>query len=790
MEKQIRCEIVHFLCHQFNQNKKTKKMRKIVLSLMMMLLMSASSFAQFAYIPQYWEGNLNYTDLTDPSNYTFVGITEKRINASDFSSDGSFIYAISADSLFSIDTADASSTFLDTLSLPNAIAIWTGMAMDPTTGTMYVAWTDGAVSKYYTLDVSTYDRTYIGSNSYGNGVVGIAFDDDGQMYAIYLGNLFYKIDKTNANGTFVSNLIAVPTSGSYHGLDYCSENQTMYMTTYNSTTMNNELQTIDLTSGVNTLVGNLVERGGTLAVKNRFEIDFSADNTDICEGSSVNFTDESIGAVTSWYWTFEGGNPATSTEQNPTVTYNNYGIYDVTLKITSVSDTLEMTKTDYITVNNFPLNQPDQPEGSTETCSNNDYDYTTHAVEGIATYEWAVTPQEAGVISGDDTVATFTASTGWSGEYYIKVRANNSCSTSSWSDSLLATMSKTPDQYEIFGGGGYCEGGQGSEIKLNGSETGVDYELYFDGISTGNIVSGTGDTISFGFITDLGYFTAVGFTTNCQDDMLGEVSVFLTPAPGTPGTPNGPDSVCNHDTTTYTTTGASNADTLIWNLDPGNAGTIEYVDSITVSVEWNNSFTGTANLTIHGQNECGDGPSSDALEITVIASPEPEVTGSSEVCVDETDDYSTIDNPGNSYNWYVEGGIIIEGSGTHEITVQWENPGNGLVVVTEGNGTCLTTSDTLYVVIDVCNSIEEVNGNNFSIFPNPVKNQLSVKIPAGFAGKIKIMDLLGKTSFISKEINMGSSLVNFNTGNLKSGVYYLQIHSVTGDVYIKKFIKE
>ncbi|NIM15164.1 MAG: PKD domain-containing protein [Candidatus Aminicenantes bacterium] len=78
--------------------------------------------------------------------------------------------------------------------------------------------------------------------------------------------------------------------------------------------------------------------------------DFTASSTTIEEGQSVNFTDTSINNPTSWSWTFEGGTPATSTAQNPTVTYNTAGTYDVSLTATNSLGSDTETKIDYITV--------------------------------------------------------------------------------------------------------------------------------------------------------------------------------------------------------------------------------------------------------------------------------------------------------------------------------------------------------------------------------------------------------------------------------------------------------
>lgn len=78
--------------------------------------------------------------------------------------------------------------------------------------------------------------------------------------------------------------------------------------------------------------------------------DFIADITSIVEGESVNFTDLSTGGVTTWNWTFEGGTPAFSGLQNPTVVYYTEGVYDVTLAVSNGINSNTAVKQDYITV--------------------------------------------------------------------------------------------------------------------------------------------------------------------------------------------------------------------------------------------------------------------------------------------------------------------------------------------------------------------------------------------------------------------------------------------------------
>lgn len=60
---------------------------------------------------------------------------------------------------------------------------------------------------------------------------------------------------------------------------------------------------------------------------------FIASDTLIAIGSRVDFTDISTNEPTSWYWSFEGGTPASSIAQNGGTRYNAVGTFDVTLTV-------------------------------------------------------------------------------------------------------------------------------------------------------------------------------------------------------------------------------------------------------------------------------------------------------------------------------------------------------------------------------------------------------------------------------------------------------------------------
>ncbi|UCH95750.1 MAG: agmatine deiminase family protein [Candidatus Aminicenantes bacterium] len=80
------------------------------------------------------------------------------------------------------------------------------------------------------------------------------------------------------------------------------------------------------------------------------DADFTADKTTIFEGESIQFTDQSTNNPTSWSWSFPGGTPSGSLDQNPIVTYYEEGTYTVTLTAYNAAGSDTETKVDYITV--------------------------------------------------------------------------------------------------------------------------------------------------------------------------------------------------------------------------------------------------------------------------------------------------------------------------------------------------------------------------------------------------------------------------------------------------------
>jgi PKD repeat protein/subtilisin-like proprotein convertase family protein len=80
------------------------------------------------------------------------------------------------------------------------------------------------------------------------------------------------------------------------------------------------------------------------------QADFIFSTNEGCAPIVVNFADQSVGEPGTWYWEFPGGDPATSTLENPIVTYNAPGTYSATLVFDNVFGQSTLTQTGIITV--------------------------------------------------------------------------------------------------------------------------------------------------------------------------------------------------------------------------------------------------------------------------------------------------------------------------------------------------------------------------------------------------------------------------------------------------------
>ncbi len=127
-----------------------------------------------------------------------------------------------------------------------------------------------------------------------------------------------------------------------------------------------------------------------------------ASTTVACIGGEVQFFDASTGGPSSWNWSFEGGDPESSNEKNPVVSYENPGTYDVSLEVTNVLGTDFITVEDYISVTSLSFGnlalEFDGIDDYVEVTNESAFDFT----DGITLEAWikpALLSGTQGVIS-------------------------------------------------------------------------------------------------------------------------------------------------------------------------------------------------------------------------------------------------------------------------------------------------------------------------------------------------------------------------------------------------------
>jgi PKD repeat protein len=166
--------------------------------------------------------------------------------------------------------------------------------------------------------------------------------------------------------------------------------------------------------------------------------DFFASSNKICQEQSIQFTDQSNGNVTGWNWTFEGGTPDASTEENPSVFYENPGKFDVSLTITDGTNSSTLLKENFIRVDDDPV-VPDQPVGPTDVITSQTlFTFYETSSENADSYIWELNPPDVGLIISGDTITQVKVYWSQASSYsaQLKVKAVNACGESEFSEPL------------------------------------------------------------------------------------------------------------------------------------------------------------------------------------------------------------------------------------------------------------------------------------------------------------------------------------------------------------------
>ncbi len=305
--------------------------------------------------------------------------------------------------------------------------------------------------------------------------------------------------------------------------------------------------------------------------------------------------------------------------------------------------------------------------------------------------------------------------------------------------------------------------------------------------------------------------------------------ITVNSVPSIAATPTGTTSLCpNPANTNYTTNGATNATSYVWSISPSGAGTINGTGTTSI-VDWNNTYTGTASISVYGVNNCGIGTWSNALSVTINSlPPQPIITVNGSIL---TSTAASI------YQWYYNGNIIT--GATSQSYTATQN-GSYYVVVTNSSGCSNTSAAYSYnttsalpfvpelystagdyfvngnfalewsigeSIIEtntgtnntitqgfhqnryVITSINEIADDNYSItvYPNPTSDNITIDflIKNTETLKLKLIDAQGKL-LINDKIKSEEKTKTLNLQNISKGIYLLNFYNVHGKL-IKSF---
>jgi len=253
-------------------------------------------------------------------------------------------------------------------------------------------------------------------------------------------------------------------------------------------------------------------------------------------------------------------------------------------------------------------------------------------------YTWTVN----GTVDNSTTGSTLTLSPTTNPTVVsVSLSSSSGCLANAQGSTLSnsITVNNNPSNFIVNGGGGYCSGGNGVNITLSGSETGVTYTLLRGGVSTGTTTTGTGSGLTFPNITTIGTYTiSASNASGCSATMGSSANVSINANPSITATTSLNTIYLGGGTANLGVTTSNAGLTYSWSVSGGNNGQLSSTNTaspvFTPASAGNYTFT----LTATNASNC---QATSTVNITVNAAPTITINPVS-VCQGSTFDLSTV----------------------------------------------------------------------------------------------------------------------------------------------------
>ncbi|MBK8620301.1 MAG: PKD domain-containing protein [Saprospiraceae bacterium] len=399
--------------------------------------------------------------------------------------------------------------------------------------------------------------------------------------------------------------------------------------------------------------------------------DFDFTVVDNCVVGQVQYTDQSTGA-TAWAWSFPGGTPATSNQQNPLVSYNNAGTYGATLTVTNAAGNDSHTITNAFTIGETPnASFTYTVSGATVTFTNTSTNATS--------YSWDF---------GDGNLSTATNPVhtyGDDGFYTVVLTAFNSCGPDVFTEIIeIATPPVAGFSANPVSG---CVPLSVNFIDESSSNT-IQWIWNFEGGVPETSFSQNPSVI----FNAPGMYSVTLTAINAQgtNTLVRQNYIEVIPNPESSFT-------YTQDGLTLTFTNTStNATDYLWNFGDGNT-------SIVPNPVHTYTSPGTYTVTLQSSNDCANNTSSQEIIITLAPIASFTTNNPSTGCSPYTVQFlSTSQNNPTAYLWTFEGGNPAT-STEQNPSVVYNNPGSYDVelVVTNADGSDMLLQEDFILIESV-----------------------------------------------------------------------------------------
>lgn len=231
--------------------------------------------------------------------------------------------------------------------------------------------------------------------------------------------------------------------------------------------------------------------------------------------------------------------------------------------------------------------------------------------------------------------------------------------------------------------------------------------------------------------------------------------------------------VCEGDETSFTNNSTSTS-TLSYQWDLGNGST-----PTTTNPKETYANAGSYNISLiaTSANGCSDTATQTAI---VGAIPTVDINVASNQTQDGTMLFATSAT-GVTYKWFFGDGAT---SDQQNPTYQFKFPTRYTVRLVVTNADGCSNSTTTEVNINPL-SVGTIDGNNWSVYPNPTAGKFYIKYQGADIATVKVSDILGKTIAIVNP-ELANNEVSFDLSNQKAGVYIVTVTDVNGNTGTQK----